>query len=240
VTVVADESPLDVVGQSIEGRFLATVDAVADEKFADLQDLTNLQGESTGYCKVFTAEKLVKGSMFSIAIPPVGRYFNIHLIPEARYRIPRFVYEGMLTAHGSQSSTDLFPDIDVVMDLENFEAQYRGIAEIYDRAQADNRIQWQPAQQGFLRAFFSPFNLLSFTLPEAELNTMEAYAYAYYSEWLEMYDRGEENTAASAAEITARRARMQVVMRDRDPDIDGVIALYGKEKTRAIQNATLL
>ena len=33
---------------------------------------------------------------------------------------------------------------------------------------------------------------------------------------------------------------MQVLLRERDPDLDGVIAIYGEEKTRAIQDATLL
>ena len=182
----------------------------------------------------------MKGSVFSIAIPPVGRYFNIHLIPEPRYRIPRFSYEGMLTAHGSQCSVDLYPDIDVVMDLENFEAQYQGVTEIYDRAQANERICWQPARQAFLRAFFSPFGLLSFTIPQSELSAMEGYADAYFAEWLTMYEQGLENSAAGAAAVTERRSRMQVVLRERDPDLDGVISIYGEEKTRAIQDATLL
>lgn len=234
------DATLDTIGKAIEARFLAAVDAVPDERYADLLDLTNLAGDSTGYCKVFTADKLVKGSMFSIAIPPVGRYFNIHVIPEPRYRIPRFSYEGMLTAHGSQCSTDLYPDIDVVMDLENFEAQYQGIAEIYAQAQANERIRWQPAQQAFLRASFSPFALLSFTIPPAGLRDMEDYADAYFSEWLTMYERGQEYSAAARAAVAERRACMQVLLRERDPDLDGVIAIYGEEKTRAIQDATLL
>lgn len=231
---------LDSVGQALEARFLAAVETIPDDRYSALLDLKNLAGEHTGYCKVFKGDKLLKGSMFSISIPPVGRYFNIHLIPDPRYRIPRFSYEGMLTVHGSQSSVDLYPDIDVAMDLENYEAQYQGVDKIYARAQENESIHWQPAREAFLRAMFSPFALLSFTIPEAALDDMESYADAYFSEWLKMYAEGRENNAADIAYIKKRRALMQVVMRERDPDIDGVIALYGEEKTRAIQDATLL
>ena len=162
----ASETELDSIGQSIEARIQAEVEAVPIERYAELLDLTNLNGESTGYCKVFKGDKLAKGSMFSMSIPPVGRYFNIHLIPDARYRIPRFSYEGMLTSRGSQCSIDLYPDRDVVMDLVDFEDQYQGVAKIYAQAQKNELIQWQPAEQAFLRAIFSPFALLSFTIPE--------------------------------------------------------------------------
>jgi len=236
----ASETELDSIGQSIEARIQAEVEAVPIERYAELLDLTNLNGESTGYCKVFKGDKLAKGSMFSMSIPPVGRYFNIHLIPDARYRIPRFSYEGMLTSRGSQCSIDLYPDRDVVMDLVDFEDQYQGVAKIYAQAQKNELIQWQPAEQAFLRAIFSPFALLSFTIPGAGLGAMEGYADGYFSEWLKMYAAGQENSAAETAYVTKRRARMKEVMRARDPNVEGVIAVYGEEKTRAIQDATLL
>jgi hypothetical protein len=240
VSNAGSATELGSIGQALEARLLTAIDTTPIERYSDLLDLTNLAGESTGYCKVFTGEKLVKGSMFSVSIPPIGRYFNIHLIPDPKYRIPRFSYEGMLTIHGSQASIDLYPDIDVVMDLDNFEAQYRGIEEIYAEAQKSDVIRWQPAEQAFLRAIFSPFALLSFTIPQTALGAMERYADGYFAEWLKMYEEGEMNSAADAAYVTERRTHMQVVMRDRDPNVDGVIALYGEEKTRAIQDATLL
>jgi hypothetical protein len=236
----AAETELDSIGQLIEARIQAEVEAVSIERYAELLELTNLNGESTGYCKVFKGDKLAKGSMFSMSIPPVGRYFNIHLIPDARYRIPRFSYEGMLTSRGSQCSIDLYPDKDVVMDLVDFEDQYRGVAKIYAQAQKNELIEWQPAEQAFLRAIFSPFALLSFTIPGAGLGAMEGYADGYFSEWLKMYAAGQENSDAETAYVTERRARMKEVMRARDPNVEGVIAIYGEEKTRAIQDATLL
>ena len=234
-----DLGPEDV-GKSIETRFIQAVNAVADPQFEDLVDLTNLKGESTGYCKVFKADKLVKGSMFSIEIPPVGRYFNIHLIPQSDYRIPRFIYEGMITPHGSQMTIDLFPDADIVMDFDSFESQYQGIDEIYQRALADDNFQWRPSRIHFMRAFFSPYVLLSFTVQAAQLGEMESYAKEYLEEWVKMYEQGNENNEEISRHISDRRARMQAAIKHRDPDLPAVIAIYGEEKTQAIQDATLL
>ena len=231
---------LEDVGKRVEERFLESVDATPDPRFDELVNLTTLEGQSTGYCRVYSADRLVKGSMFSMAVPPIGRYFNIHIIPEACYRIPRFVYEGMITSRGSQMTIDLFPDGDIVMDFDNFEEQYQGIGEIYERARADERFDWQPSRLHFMRAFFSPYVLLSFTIQEAELSAMEDYALAYFEEWLKIYSQGIENNKENTEHIAARRERMQTTMKHRDPDLPAVIAVYGEEKTRAIQDATLL
>ena len=42
-----NDSTLDSIGKAIEERFLAAVDAVPDERYTELLDLTNLDGEHT-------------------------------------------------------------------------------------------------------------------------------------------------------------------------------------------------
>ena len=83
-------SPVDTVGQSLEARMMSELDAQPLTEFDALLDLKNLAGESTGYVRSFTGERIVKGTSVSINLMPGARYFNIHIIPEPQYDDPAF------------------------------------------------------------------------------------------------------------------------------------------------------
>ena len=226
-------------GKSIEDRFIHELDAKPNAAYTKLLDLKNLKGESTGYVKAMTADRLIKASSLSINMMPGGRYFNIHIIPEPQYNVPRFVFEGMLTAHGSQVSMDLFPDIDVVMQIRKLRDQYEGVAKIYDDVRKDEKFQLEPSRQIHMRAFTSPFFILIFGVPEIDLPAIEDYAHAYFDEWLTMH-RSAETVSPEEAELRARR-RLHIAQTtiESDPDRHLVVKVYGEETTRDIEQATM-
>jgi hypothetical protein len=81
------DSLIYTLGQALEKRIMAELDAQPLVQYDSLLDLQNLAGESTGYVKAFTGDKLTKGTSVSINMMPGARYFNIHVIPEPQYDI---------------------------------------------------------------------------------------------------------------------------------------------------------
>ena len=104
-------------GAAVEKKLVAELGAEPMAEYAELLDLKNVRGESTGYVRAWRAPRMEKLACLSIDILPGMRYFNIHAIPDHHYAVPRFNFEGMVTGKGSQVSMDLYPDMDVVMDF---------------------------------------------------------------------------------------------------------------------------
>lgn len=230
---------LQTLGDAIERCLLSELDTRPDPRFAELEVLRNLAGEATGHVRVYAADRLVKASALSIRIGP-GRYFNIHVIPEARYDIPRFVYEGMLLPMGSQVSLDLFPDLDAPTDIGHLLELYSEAVKVYDEARQDPGLRFEASRQLHMRAFSSPMFLCTFGVREASLPAIERYAHGYFDAWLGLYQKAGELSPAVAAAREARREHMARTMIELDPDRHLVVQVFGEETTQAIEAATML
>jgi hypothetical protein len=239
----AADSPVYTAGQALEQRIMQDVDAAQLDEFADLLDLKNLAGDSTGYVKTFSGKNLTKGSSVSIDLAPGVRYFNIHIIPEPHYDIPRFVYEGMLMKDtmgpGSQVSMDLFPDTDAVEHVESILRQYAAVGEVYEEARQDDRFQLQPSRLMHMRAFSSPVFFLVLSVPEDNLSAVENYANGYYEAWLDMYRHPNRLTPAEGETRQQRRKHIGDMIVKHDPDRFRVVAVYGEETTQLIEKASM-
>lgn len=234
------ESNLESLGKHIESRFTDELPVVPVEKFAGLLDLKNLQGDSTGYIKVCGGDRIEKGSSLSIDMMPGMRYFNIHIIPESSYRVPRFLFEGMLTKWGSQVSMDLFPDIDAQMDVDYLIEEFTDVNEIYNSARSDPDVKFEASRQLHMRAFSSPFFLCAFDVDEDKLPRLEEYADGYFSEWKRMLESAPKLEPDSADARRIRRAHIAKTIIRQDPDRDKVVAVYGEACTQAIEAASML
>ncbi|MBT8444352.1 MAG: hypothetical protein KJO13_06380, partial [Gammaproteobacteria bacterium] len=177
---------IQTFGHTIEGRLISELPVTPVERYEHMLDLQNLKGDSTGYIKVYSGGRLEKGSSLSIDIAPGIRYFNIHIIPNAQYRAPRYIFEGMVSTHGSQVSMDLFPDIDKEMDVDWLIRDFGGVTEIYDAALADDRYKFRSSRYMHMRAFQSPFFLCAHNVAEADMPPLEDYANRYFDEWLKL------------------------------------------------------
>lgn len=232
-------SPVDTVGQALEARLLSELDAQPLTEFDALLDLRNLAGESTGYVKTFTGERLAKATSVSINLMPGARYFNIHVIPEPQYDVPRFLFEGMLMAQSSQVSMDLFPDFDVVADIDAYLGKYASVAEVYEAARNDDRFVLQPSRLLHMRAFSSPVFLLVFALPEDHLRALDAYANRYFDAWLAMHRDAQRLTDTEADARRRLRQKIGETIVRLDPDRHMVVEIYGEETTRLIEQASM-
>lgn len=231
---------IETFGQTIEDRFISELPVTPVERFDHMLDLKNLKGDSTGYIKVFSGGRLEKGSSLSIDIAPGIRYFNIHIIPKAVYRAPRYIFEGMASTHGSQVSMDLFPDVDKEMDVDWLINDFAGVTEVYDEAVADDRYAFGPSRYMHMRAFQSPFFLCARNVPEADLPPLEEYAGRYFDEWLKLLDSATEMSDVDAAARRVRRSHLaQTIIRE-DPDRHMVVSVYGESMTQAIEQASML
>lgn len=231
---------IEIFGRSIENRLISDLPVTPVERFEHLLNLRNLKGDSTGYIKVYTGGRLEKGSSLSIQIAPGVRYFNIHVIPKAEFHAPRYLFEGMLSTHGSQVSMDLFPDVDKEMDVDWLISDFGGVTEIYDEAVQDDRYKFMPSRYMHMRAFQSPFFLCARDVPEADLPGLEVYAAGYFDEWLKLLDAAPEMSEVDAAARRVRRSHLARTIIREDPDRHMVVSVYGEAMTQAIEEASML
>jgi hypothetical protein len=233
------DSLIYTLGQALEKRIMAELDAQPLVQYDSLLDLQNLAGESTGYVKAFTGDKLTKGTSVSINMMPGARYFNIHVIPEPQYDIPRFICEGMLMAQGSQISMDLFPDFDVVANIDTYLEKYASAGEVYEEARNDDRFVLEPSRLPHMRAFSSPVFMLVSSIPEEHLPALEAYAERYFDAWLDMYKNAICLSDKEAGARQQRREQIGNTIMRLDPDRHMVVKIYGEETTRMIEAANM-
>jgi hypothetical protein len=225
-------------GSSIIERVIAELDASQADVFPELADIKNLQGESTGYVRVYRAEKLIKATHLSINVAPGARYFNIQIVPEAQYDVPRYSLEGMLTVQGSQVSMDMFPDVDTFMNIQAVLQQMSGVNQVFEEAKQTD-IDFRPSRQPHMRAFCSPFFLNVFRAAEEQLPELDRIANCYLDEWQKIFDGAEKVDAAAAADRAARRTHMSDAVIALDPDRQMIVQVYGEEITHAIEQAVM-
>jgi hypothetical protein len=235
----SDSGVIHGVGKSFEERIVSGLGAEPTDTYASLADLKNLQGESTGYVKGWSGDRLVKAVSLSISVGP-GRYFNIHLIPEARYDAPRLLFEGMLMPGGSQVSVELFSDVDVVTNFERLNTRYQAVTRIYEEARLDERILLEPSRQPHMRAFASPWFLLVSKTPDATLPVLEGYAKRYFDAWLDVLQSAQVVSDEDAAAKQAWREYLAESIIKHDTDRPMVVQVYGEETVSCIEDAMML
>ena len=236
---VNDGGPVATLGQALEARLAGELGTRQIAAFEPLLELRNLGGEATGYVRTFTGERLAKGASLSIDIAPGLRYFNIHLMPDPAWDAPRYLFEGMLSTQGSQVSMDLFPDFDVISEIDAYLDRFAAVAAVYERARQDPRFALQPSRLLHMRAFSSPVFLLVTGVTEADLPAIEAYGEAYFDAWLDMLRGAPRLPAAEAARRQARRRHVGEAVIRLDPDRHRVVEVYGEATTQAIEAASV-
>jgi hypothetical protein len=227
-------------GLAVENRMVKALQATPNETFDELLQLNNLQNENTGYVHVYAADKIDRATSLSIDILPGMRYFNIHIIPDHHYDIPRFNFEGMVTTKGSQLSMDLYPDQDIVMNFDVINQHYKQIERTYLKAKQHREIKIEPSRLPHMRALCSPFFLLANKIPESSLSDMETFALQYFEEWLKIYKTAELLTDDEAEFRLQRRKIIAKTIVDNDPDRDKVVDVFGEKTTILIEKASLL
>lgn len=227
------------VGKTIERALEQLPGARPHPDFDDLADVRNLAGDSTGYVRVLQADRIAKASSLSLDIAPGLRYFNIHVIPEPHYDVPRFLYEGMVSPDASQLSMDLFPDVDIVMHIGRLKEAYRGIDALFERAKADDQLPLGFSRLSHMRAIATPWFIVVRGLPDAMLGRLDELAQGYYREWLAMHNNAAVLPAGEAEARQQRRDYLGRTVVEMDPDRHLVVSVYGEEMTQAIERATI-
>jgi len=231
---------MDTFGDKIWDRFVAETGATVLPEYEHMQEIKTLQGQGGSFCRVFTADKIEKGAFLSISMGPMGRYINIHLMPEWQYDVPRLVLEGMISAKGGQVSLDLYPDKDLVPVYDEYIAEYAPLLEVYNGARANKEIAWEHSRQAFMRVFFSPFALLAFDVQPKSLEDWTGYADAYFDHWLGMLNAAKILPQDQAQTRFERRKRMKEILIANDPDRSAVVQMFGEELTSDIEQAIML
>ena len=226
-------------GSSIEERIKTDLHGTLTNEFSDVAEIKNLQGANTGYVRVYTADKLIKACCLSIDVMPGARYFNIHIHPEARYLIPRFGFEGMVSTRGSQVSMDFYTDMDQMMHVRELTEMCANVSSIWDEAKA-SELDIQPSRFAHMRALASPYFLNSINTTEAQLPQVEAIANRYFDEWLKIYSAPRELNDAEAADRWSRREHFANTVIELDPDRDMIVQVFGEDTTQAIERCVML
>ncbi|WP_299592261.1 hypothetical protein [uncultured Microbulbifer sp.] len=227
--------------EEIEAQVISRLGLKPVPEYQSLSSIKNLQGRATGYARVYRGEVIEKAAFLTLNFMPGMCYFNVHLIPRACYRIPRFSFEGMLTPQGSQISMDLYPDMDIMLNLEYFRSHYKRAADTYTRARFDSSaLVTEPSRMLHMRAFASPYMLLAYGVKEAQVAEFCGYAQAYLQDWMDLCSASQ---ICSEGEVEDRIRRRELIMRtiiECDPDREKVVMLYGEAVTEQIEQATML
>jgi hypothetical protein len=228
------------LGQRVQEQIAADLALQPVAEFAELLDLKDLKGDSTGYVKVYGADKLERMAFLSIDIMPGMRYFNIHIIPDHHYKLPRFNFEGMVSTKGSQLSMDLYPDHDIVLDFDFIRHNYFPLSASYEKAKKHPLIHPEPSRLPHMRALCSPYFLLANKVPAEALADMEGFALAYLKTWIGLYKNAQRVTEEEAQCQLHRRQLIARTIIDNDPDRSRVVNVYGEQTTCAIERAAML
>jgi len=238
MSAVEGNGLVDTFGDSIIERLQSELGAQATDDYPDLRDIKNLKGESTGSVTVYKADKLIKATWLSINVAPGARYFNIQVTPEAKWNLPRFSTEGMVTVRGSQVSMDMFPDYDIFMDIPSYVEQMAGVNKVYDSAKKLG-VDFSASRFPHMRAFCSPFFLNAAKAAGDQLPTLDTLQNEYFDEWIKLYAEAAELTAAEARTKETRRGYMSEQVIAMDPDRQMIVNVFGEETTSAIERAVM-
>ena len=236
----SDRETIDKLGDTIWQRFVKETGASQDPSFTHLLDIRTLDGHGGSSCLVFSADKIKKGSLLSISMGPIGRYFNCHLQPKAEYDVPRFVFEGMLRPEGSQVTLDLFPDKDLATCYDWYLDACGSLEPVFKEARSNESIAWEHSRQMHMRVFLSPLALLAFDVPPDQLMAFESYAHRYFDRWIELLNEAEPIPSDLASVRHERRALMKSIQIANDPDRGAVAKIFGEEVTASVEDATML
>jgi hypothetical protein len=235
--------PKDIIantGKAMESKVVAALGAAPAKGFDDLQQLLTLKGDNTGYTRVWYADRIKKISSMSIDIMPgKARYFNLQIIPNDNLRVPRYVFEGLVMGHSSQVSVDLYPDMDMVTNLDWLTSSYAGVIAYYDELRKSDEFQLGMSRLPHMRTFCSPVFALA---PAMSIDTVAAFEEAagrYFDFWLAMFEQASECDLAEAAARAERRKLISDATIALDPDRKMVVGVYGEELTQRIETAAM-
>jgi len=234
----ATEEQVAEYAEGLVDLIVSELDARPDERYDHMAEIRNLEGEVTGFAKVWIADGIRKISHLSINIMPGARYFNIMVSPDDRLDVPRFAHEGMVTVQGSQVSTDMYHDKDMAANIRELVETLAPVTAIFDEAKASG-ITFVPSRQVHMRAFCSPHFLNVFGAGGNELPQLEDYARRYFAEWLALFRKAPELPEAAAKERERRRVHMSDTVIALDPDRNLVVQVYGEETVAAIEQAVM-
>jgi len=227
-------------GKALEQKVVEALSAELVPEYDDLLELRNLKGENTGYTKIFMGDGDCKISSMSIDVKPgMARYINLQIVPHASLKMPRYVYEGLVMGHASQLSVDLYPDMDMIDNLDWVREQYSGIGDYYNEIRTDQEFGFSVSRTIHMRTFASPVFLLAPKLAIDSVPAFEEKADRYLDFWLEMLANAE---TCSDAETEERRARRRIISEQTialDPDRKMITAVYGEELTERIEDGAM-
>jgi len=233
-TVISD------TGKELERYAVEQLHGTAVAEFDDLLELRNLKGENTGYTKIWQGDGPSKIASMSIDIMPgKARYLNLQIVPDPKLRLPRYVFEGMVMGHNCMLSVDLYPDVDMITNLDWIREKYAPVAEVFDACRGDEAYDFTISRTIHMRAFCSPVFLLAPKMAPALAPGFEGFARQYFDCWLDMFRSAE---AGDAQETEERRARRKLISEQTialDPDRKMVTAVYGDALTERIEEASM-
>ena len=197
-----------VFGQSVEARMLRELDVQPVEQLSHLRTLKNNAGEDSGFIKVYAGERIEKAISLSMHLAPGLRYFFVHIVADPNFDIPRYSFDGLLTDQGSRVALDLNPDFDLAMNLDYLTSKCQSLAGVYQSATEDEKFAFEASRLAHIRAICSPYFLGVFSVLDPDLPRLEAYADAYFSEWLAFFRTAEPITAEAANQKRQRRTQI--------------------------------
>ncbi len=232
------EAQVAEFGEALVERIVRELHASPAEGYEHMADIVNLAGASTGFARVYTADRIRKITHLSIDIMPGAKYFNIVVCPEDDVDAPRFAHEGMVSVHGSQVSTDLYHDVDMAMNIRSIVERTAGLTAIFNEAKASG-INFVPSRQVHMRAFCSPHFLNVFGADGDELPQLAAYADRYFTEWLQLFAAASTLKPSAAQDRRRRRIHMSDQLIVLAPDRNMVVQVYGEETVQAIEQTVM-
>ena len=222
-----------------EARIVKELGLKQTDRHAEIAAVTDTSGAAKGYVRCYEGKHIYKFAVLSIDVAPGARYFNMHIMPEPAFDMPRFLFEGMCSIHGNQVSTDILFDQDMQINIRELAERCRPFEHIYKEVREGDELNVEPSRQAHMRALASPYFLCVFSMPADKLAPMEAVANRYLDEWLKLYASAGQLSEAEAADRLKRRNHMADMVIELDPDRNMVVQVLGEDTVQAIERAVM-
>lgn len=209
------------------------------KEYSEVKTLKTLEGIEVGSIQVYRGEKIKKASFseFNFMHSLGFTFWACTLAPEEAYNIPRFMTEISLNKEGVLAvDCDLYPRVDLVMDLQYFDRYYAPLDAVYKEIVSEKRLEVIPLPNGWTRMIGSPYLVWAKATPD-KYDVAYKWVETYLGTWLKIYSEAQPVSPALQDMIGKRDNIIRNLAKEREPVKPMIEKIFGSATTDQIFDA---
>ncbi len=209
------------------------------KEYSEVKTLKTLEGIEVGSIQVYRGDKIKKAafSEFNFMHSLGFTFWACTLAPEEAYNIPRFMTEISLNKEGVLAvDCDLYPRVDLVMDLKYFDRYYAPLDAVYKEIVSEKKLEVIPLPNGWTRMIGSPYLVWAKATPD-KYDVAYKWVETYLETWLKIYSEAQPVSPALQDMIGKRDNIIRNLAKEREPFKPMIEKIFGSATTDKIFDA---